>query len=180
MLLYFICLELSTCFRRFHSPAVTVCDCSHAATARCFHAFFCVTFKEKSGFFTPGQFIENQNEWESVRFGLSTMKYSGCEIISVYNALPDLGNRMTVQAMAALIGAFERRGAERKGRWGCSPGSIRKYLIRRGYMVSMTTGTKPEIIKDPAASNRVSSLQRCRAQCVHRTLWYLTLAAFVK
>ncbi len=101
---------------------------------------------EKSGFFTPGRFVENQNEWESVRFGLSTMKYSGCEIMAVYNALLDLGNRMTAQDMAELISKFERKGAELNGRWGCSPKSIYKYLARRGYRVTMTTSTKPDTI----------------------------------
>lgn len=104
------------------------------------------TVKEKSGFFTPGHFIENQNEWESVRFGLSTMKYSGCEIMAVYNTLLDLGNRMTAQDMAELISAFERKGAELKGRWGCSPRSISKYLIRQGYRVTMTARTDPDTI----------------------------------
>ncbi|MCM1539898.1 MAG: hypothetical protein NC121_01410 [Blautia sp.] len=100
----------------------------------------------KNGFFTPGRFIENQNEWESVRFGLSTMKYSGCEIMAVYNALLDLGVRMTAQDMAELIGDFERKGAELNGRWGCSPGSIRRYLLRRGYSVTMTIRRNPDIV----------------------------------
>lgn len=102
--------------------------------------------RETSGFFTPGGFIENQNEWENVRFGLSTMKYSGCEIMAVYNALLDLGNRLTAQDMAELISVFERKGAELKGRWGCSPSSLRKYLIRRGYGVIMTAKTDPDAI----------------------------------
>lgn len=100
----------------------------------------------KGGFFTSCRFIENQNEWESVRFGLSTMKYSGCEIIAVYNALLDLGNRMTAQDMAELISIFERKGAELKGRWGCSPGSIHQYLIHRGYRVNMTTKASPDAL----------------------------------
>lgn len=104
------------------------------------------TDREKSGFFTAGRFIENQNEWESVRFGLSTMKYSGCEIMAVYNALLDLGNRMTAQDMAELISVFEKKGAELQGRWGCSPGSVRNYLIRRGYRVITTAKTDPDTI----------------------------------
>lgn len=104
------------------------------------------TVKEKSGFFTPGRFIENQNEWEGVRFGLSTMKYSGCEIMAVYNALLDLGNEMAAQDMAELISVFERKGAELKGRWGCSPRSICNYLTRRGYRVTTTTSKNPDTI----------------------------------
>lgn len=104
------------------------------------------TVKEKSGFFTPGRFIENQNEWEGVRFGLSTMKYSGCEIMAVYNALLDLGNEMAAQDMAELISVFERKGAELKGQWGCSPRSICNYLTRRGYRVTTTTSKNPDTI----------------------------------
>ncbi len=99
-----------------------------------------------SGFFSLGSFIENQNEWESVRFGLSTMKYSGCEIMSVYNALLDLGNRMTAQDMARLISDFEKKGAELSGKWGCSPRSIRRYLTHQGYKVTMTTSKAPDAI----------------------------------
>ncbi len=99
---------------------------------------------EKSGFFIPGRFIENQNEWEAVRFGTATMRYSGCEIMAVYNALLDLGVQMTACEMAALISEFERKGAEIGGRWGCSPLSIRRYFTRRGYRVSTTTSIRPE------------------------------------
>ena len=108
---------------------------------------------EKSSFFNPAHFIENQNEWESVRFGLSTMKYSGCEIMAVYNAMLDLGNRMNAQDMAELISEFEKKGAELSGRWGCSPKSICKYFIRQGYRVTMTTSTKSNIINSIGENN---------------------------
>lgn len=101
---------------------------------------------EENGFFSPNHFIENQNEWENVRFGSSTMKYSGCEIMAVYNALLDLGNEMTAQSMAEIISEFERKGAAIRGRWGCSPKSIYKYLVRRGYQVTMTTSANPDTI----------------------------------
>lgn len=101
---------------------------------------------ENSGFFKSGQFIENQNDWESIRFGLSTMKYSGCEIMAVYNALLDLGNSMTAGNMAELIGEFEKKGAELNGKWGCSPKSIYKYFLRQGYRAVMTTDTAPDVI----------------------------------
>lgn len=98
------------------------------------------------GFFSPSSFIENQNEWESVRFGLSTMKYSGCEIMAVYNALVDLGNRMTARDMAELISIFEKKGSELRGKWGCSPKSICRYFARLGYRVTMTTHTNQNAI----------------------------------
>ncbi|MDE6640755.1 MAG: hypothetical protein K2K63_09535, partial [Acetatifactor sp.] len=101
---------------------------------------------EKAGFFSADHFIENQSEWEEIRFGVSTMEYSGCEIMAVYNALFDLGNEMTAQSMAELISEFERKGAVLSGRWGCAPGSIYKYFVRRGYKVTMTTCADPDTI----------------------------------
>lgn len=101
---------------------------------------------EKEGFFSPNHFIENQSEWGNVRFGLSTMAYSGCEIMAVYNALLDLGNEMTAQDMAEMISEFERKGATRRGKWGCAPRYIYKYLVRRGYRVTMTTCADPDTI----------------------------------
>ena len=47
-----------------------------------------------------------------------------------------------------------------------------RYSIHERLLGNGTT------IKYPAASNGISSLQRCRAESVLRTLWYLTLAAF--
>ena len=109
---------------------------------------------EENGFFSPNHFIENQNEWEQVRFGRSTMRYSGCEIMAVYNALLDLGNEMTAQSMAELISEFERKGAAIRGKWGCTPKSIYKYLVRRGYRATMTTSANPDTINAIGENSR--------------------------
>ncbi|MDE6064831.1 MAG: hypothetical protein K2G20_09675 [Lachnospiraceae bacterium] len=109
---------------------------------------------EENGFFSPNHFIENQNEWEKVRFGRSTMRYSGCEIMALYNALLDLGNEMTAQSMAELISEFERKGAAIRGKWGCTPKSIYKYLVRRGYQVTMTTSAQPDTINAIGENSR--------------------------
>ena len=109
---------------------------------------------EENGFFSPNHFIENQNEWENVRFGRSTMRYSGCEIMAVYNALLDLGNEMTAQSMTELISEFERKGAAIRGKWGCTPKSIYKYLVRQGYQVTMTTSASPDTINAIGENSR--------------------------
>ena len=109
---------------------------------------------EENGFFSPNHFIENQSEWEQVRFGRSTMRYSGCEIMAVYNALLDLGNEMTAQSMAELISEFERKGAAIRGKWGCTPKSIYKYLVRRGYRATMTTSANPDTINAIGENSR--------------------------
>ena len=99
-----------------------------------------------SAFFCPGRFIENQNEWGDVLFGFATMKYSGCEIMAVYNALLDMGNELASKDMAELIGQFEKKGAELGGKWGCSPKSIYRYMVHRGYKVTMTTSMDPDAV----------------------------------
>jgi len=35
-------------------------------------------------------------------------------------------------------------------------------------------------INTPTANNKASSLQRCKVQCIRKTLWYVTFAAFAK
>lgn len=101
---------------------------------------------QKTGLFSPGHFIENQSDWKNVRFGRSTMKYSGCEIMAVYNALLDFGNAMTARDMAGLIGEFEQKGAVLCGKWGCTPFSIYQYFLRRGYRVAKTTAADPDAV----------------------------------
>lgn len=94
--------------------------------------------------FKAGHFIENQNDWGDIQFGSGkhhNMRYSGCEIIAVYNALLDLGKELSPKDMAELIGAFEERGAALKGEFGVTPHAIRDYLKNSGYDVSATSST---------------------------------------
>lgn len=93
---------------------------------------------ENADFFTAGSYIENQIKWNDVRFGSSTMAYSGCEIMAVYNALYTLGKEMTVRDMVELISAFERKGAVLRGKWGCSSYAVYEYFSKRGYETVFT------------------------------------------
>lgn len=88
--------------------------------------------------FTPGSHIENQSCWQNVRFGLSTMAYSGCEIMAVHNALLAMGRELSIRDMAELISAFERKGAALCGIWGCSAYALRDFLRRYGYEAAFT------------------------------------------
>ena len=84
--------------------------------------------------FIPGKYIENQSQWRIVRFGRkSTMAYSGCEILAVYNALLSLGECLSASELVELIGTFERNGAVWAGLLGTAPGAICKYFRKRGY-----------------------------------------------
>lgn len=89
--------------------------------------------------FKAGNFIENQNDWGDIQFGSGrhhNMRYSGCEIIAVYNALLDLGKALSSDDMAELIAVFEQKGAALKGEFGVAPHAIRDYLKDCGYDVS--------------------------------------------
>lgn len=88
--------------------------------------------------FTAGGYIENQAEWGEIRYGLSTMAFSGCEIMAVYNALHALGKEMTLQDMVKLISAFERMGAVRRGKWGSSYYAVYSYFVEHGFEASFT------------------------------------------
>lgn len=92
--------------------------------------------------FKAGHFIENQNDWGDIQFGSGkhhNMRYSGCEVIAVYNALLDLGKELSPGDMAELIGAFEEKGAALKGEFGVTPHAIRDYLKNSGYDVAATS-----------------------------------------
>ncbi len=93
-----------------------------------------ITAMAEKGKYKEGTIINNQNEWGNVIFGggkNSSMAYSGCEIIAVYNALVSLGEQMTGCGLADLIAAFERRGAVRKGEWGVTPTAVYDYMKQR-------------------------------------------------
>lgn len=99
--------------------------------------------------FRAGHFIENQNAWGEVQFGSGrhhNMRYSGCEVIAVYNALLDLGQELSPEDMAELITVFEQRGAALKGEFGVAPHAIRDYLKNGGYDVTATSSTEAEDI----------------------------------
>ena len=85
-----------------------------------------------------GHYIENQAEWEEIRYGSSTMAFSGCEIMAVYNALLALGKDMMLQDMVELISAFERTGAVRRGEWGSSYYAVYNYFVEHGFATAFT------------------------------------------
>lgn len=98
-------------------------------------------------FFRAGAFIENQRLWKQVSFGQKyTMSYGGCEIIAVYNALLNLGKKLSGTQFAELISRFERKGAVWGGLWGVTPQSVPPYFRRLGYRVKKTWSRKEKAI----------------------------------
>ena len=104
---------------------------------------------ETKGFFTPGEYIENQAQWGQVRFGRKyTMAYGGCEIFAVYNAFVALGEEPDGRALSELISKFERRGAVLAGYLGSAPKAAYHYFRELGYQVKMVTCRDEEAINE--------------------------------
>ena len=87
------------------------------------------------------KYIENQSQWEKIRFGKGkncTMSHSGCGIIAAYNAMAALNKQVSPEVMVELIGSFERDGAALGGRFGVAPSAIYDYFVRNGYEAVIT------------------------------------------
>lgn len=111
------------------------------------------------GVYTPGQFIENQNQWGDILYGKDTdyplvnglantsnMANSGCGVIAVANALINLGCDVDYEEMANIISDFENDGMALNGVVGTSPMAIYEYMKNRGYDASYITSTDPSDI----------------------------------
>lgn len=83
-------------------------------------------------------FIEDQNNYEDLLFGEATLKYSGCEIISVFNALNNLGAKRIV-TIPGLISHFEKDGMIFSGKFGTAPTALQDYFKANGYETVFTT-----------------------------------------
>ena len=94
-----------------------------------------VFFKKNPKFYVQGEYIENQAEWKNVKFGQrrSSMKYSGCEIMAVANALNSFGAGLSPEGLADLIMHFEKDGMCMDGNIGTSPIALKEYLEECGY-----------------------------------------------
>ena len=92
----------------------------------------CITHMELAT--ARGGYIEDQNKWTDVPFGICTMQYSGCEVIATYNALHYLMGE-AVPTISEIIAAFERDGILRAGKFGVSPKAIARYVKKQGFRV---------------------------------------------
>lgn len=84
-----------------------------------------------------GGYIEDQAAYGDMRFGASTVRHSGCEVIAAYNALRALEGGGE-PSLPRLIDEFERDGMVLSGRWGTAPKAIRDFFVREGYWTSFT------------------------------------------
>ena len=92
---------------------------------------------EKPGFRTA--IIERQADFTDMSLGKSTLDYSGCEVIAVYNLLLKYSGGDFKVELPDLIEIFEKDGILHAGRFGVSMKSIKKYLGEIGIEVNYTT-----------------------------------------
>ena len=92
---------------------------------------------EKPGFRTA--LIERQADFTDMSLGKSTLDYSGCEVIAVYNLLLKYSDGDFKVELPDLIEIFEKDGILHAGRFGVSMKSIKKYLEEIGIEVNYTT-----------------------------------------
>lgn len=83
--------------------------------------------------------IERQADFTDMSLGKSTLDYSGCEVIAVYNLLLKYGGGDLKVELPDLIEIFEKDGILHAGRFGVSMKSIKKYLEDIGIEVNYTT-----------------------------------------
>ncbi|MBQ6088125.1 MAG: hypothetical protein IJK95_01045 [Firmicutes bacterium] len=83
--------------------------------------------------------IERQADFTDMSLGKSTLDYSGCEVIAVYNLLLKYGGGDLKVELPDLIEIFEKDGILHAGRFGVSMKSIKKYLGEIGIEVNYTT-----------------------------------------
>ncbi len=83
--------------------------------------------------------IERKADFTDMSLGKSTLDYSGCEVIAVYNLLLKYGGGDLKVELPDLIEIFEKDGILHAGRFGVSMKSIKKYLEEIGIEVNYTT-----------------------------------------
>lgn len=91
----------------------------------------------------PDAYIENQNEWTDIRFGVGqhhSMSYAGCEIIATYNAWKALRGSASRAYMTELIRMYEARGAALWGTFGVTPTAIAAYFRKNGFAIEEADG----------------------------------------
>ena len=106
----------------------------------------------------PDDCIENQSEWENIRFGVGrhqSMAYAGCEIIATYNARKALGAPVSKKFMAELIDAYETRGAALWGAFGTAPTMIAAYFKKNGFRAETADGADERAVAEIARNHNV-------------------------
>lgn len=88
-------------------------------------------------------FIEDQNLYKDMSYGVSTMSESGCGVIAVFNALKALSINEAgsegAPSLPNLISIFENSGITMAGQFGTGPKSIADFFRKRGFDIRTAT-----------------------------------------
>ncbi len=90
-------------------------------------------------------YIEDQNHYRDLRFGRTSVRFSGCEVIAVYNALVDLSQDFSSDipfSFPELLHIFEKKGIIFSGIFGTSPKMLERFLKSLGLGVTMSVHEK--------------------------------------
>lgn len=79
-------------------------------------------------------YIEDQNNYDDMKYGKVTVAYAGCEIIAVYNALRSIDSLgENIDIFPELIKRFEKDGCVLSARFGTAPLAIKDYFQENDY-----------------------------------------------
>jgi len=100
------------------------------------------TFKaHKDGIKKSKGYVEDQNNYTDMKYGESTMKYSGCEIFATFNAIYNIVGKELI-SLPAMISEFEKDGMVMSGKFGTSPRAISDFLEKHGFLAKLVTDEK--------------------------------------
>ena len=85
------------------------------------------------------EYIENQHEFDDLKYGCVTASYSSCEIISIYNVYVYYFGEAKV-SFPELIKDFESDGMALNGFFGTSPRVLARYLNSHGFKAVIHNG----------------------------------------
>ena len=77
-------------------------------------------------------YIEDQYNYEDLKYGHKTIAFSGCELIAAYNALFDLTGDENID-FPEMIHYFENDGILLYGHLGTAPQAVDLYFKRKGF-----------------------------------------------
>lgn len=86
-------------------------------------------------------YVEDQNAYTDMKYGDSTMQFSGCEVFATFNAIYNLAGSHKV-SLAKMISEYEKDGMVMSGKFGTSPRAISDYLTKQGYKTTLSTEEK--------------------------------------
>ena len=77
-------------------------------------------------------YIEDQHLYKDMFYGIKTIDYNGCGVISVFNAMKDLTGKNEMN-LPLIIDYFEEDGITLSGIFGTAPTAIEDFFINQGF-----------------------------------------------